>query len=201
MSSDPSSTDRKPIVGWVEYVALPAWNIRRLRAKMDTGAKTSALHVENVVELGHGMVRFDVVRKRGTGSTVHVETKIQRRGKVRSSNGHYTTRIFVTTELVFAGMHRTVEFSLVDRNSMIHRVLLGRTALKEVLVDVNGQYRQTERSPLKKLKKLKKLKQKMGKLRTGKVTLIPSAHKSKSPKRSSRDADPFGGNDPDATDE
>jgi hypothetical protein len=142
MSSDPSSPETKPIVGWVEYVALPAWGIRRLRAKMDTGAKTSALHVENVVELGNDLVGFDVVRNRGTRSTVHVETKIRRRGRVRSSNGHYTTRIFVATLLEFAGMQRLVEFSLVDRNSMIHRVLLGRTALKEVLVDVTGHHRQ-----------------------------------------------------------
>jgi len=168
---------------------------------MDTGAKTSALHVENVVELGHGMVGFDVVRKRGASSTVHVETKIQRRGKVPSSNGQYAKRIFVTTELVFAGLHRTVEFSLVDRNSMIHRVLLGRTALKEVPVDVNGQYRQTKRSPLKMVKKLKPAKHKQSKLRTGKATVIPSPHKSKSPKRSSQDRDLLDGNDPDATDE
>ena len=156
---------------------------------MDTGAKTSALHVENVVELGNDMVRFDVVRKRGTGNTVHVETKIRRRGRVRSSNGHYSTRIFVTTELVFAGMQRTVEFSLVDRNSMIHRVLLGRTSLKEVLVDVNGQYRQTKRSPRPKSHKRAKSP---GLLKTHKhpkdLSSSKLAGKSKRSKRSPRDS-------------
>lgn len=123
---------------------------------MDTGAKSSALHVENVEELGHGMVGFDVVLDRKRRTTVHVETKIQRRGRVRSSNGHYTTRIFVKSDLVFAGMHRSVEFSLVDRTAMIHRVLLGRTALTEVLVDVTGRYRQKKRDKLKTKKKSKK---------------------------------------------
>lgn len=133
---------------------------------MDTGAKTSALHVENVVELAKGMVKFDVVRNRGTSNTTHVKTKIHRRGRVRSSNGHFATRIFVQTQLVFAGMERTVEFSLVDRTSMIHRVLLGRTSLTEVLVDVNGRYRQ---EPIQRVAKKKGVKKTTKKKQVRKV--------------------------------
>lgn len=125
---------------------------------MDTGAKSSALHVENVVELGHGMVRFDIVRHRESSRIKHIETRIRRRGRVRSSNGHYATRIFVETEIIFAGIRRRIELSLVDRASLIHRLLLGRTSLTDVLVDVNGRYRQASGHKIKKAKKAKKAK-------------------------------------------
>jgi len=107
---------------------------------MDTGAKTSALHVENIVELGHGHVSFNVVLNRKTRRLVHVKARIRRRGRVKSSNGHYSTRIFVATELTIGEIERTVEFSLVDRATMIHRILLGRSALEGILVDVKRRY-------------------------------------------------------------
>ena len=58
-------TGREPIViGWTELVDLPEWGIKDLRAKVDTGARTSALHVENIEELPRGYVRFDVILHR-----------------------------------------------------------------------------------------------------------------------------------------
>lgn len=143
---------------------------------MDTGAKTSALHVENVVELGKGMVRFDIVRNRESSRIKHIETKIKRRGRVRSSNGQYAVRIFVETEIIFAGLRHRIELSLVDRASLIHRLLLGRTALTEVLVDVNGRYRQTTGHRLRKAKKAKKVK-KVKRVKTSRPSLDhASAH-------------------------
>lgn len=133
-------------------MSLPAWGIGRVRAKMDTGAKTSALHVENIVELGHGRVRFDVVPNRRSHRRVHVETKIRRRARVRSSNGHYSMRLFVATELILGDIERNVEFSLVDRCEMIHRVLLGRTALDDILVDPTRRYRHDSRRKHKRPK-------------------------------------------------
>ncbi|MFT6081779.1 MAG: hypothetical protein ACJAQZ_003853 [Planctomycetota bacterium] len=145
---------------------------------MDTGAKTSALHVENVIEHDDGLVEFDVVRNRGTSNTTHVKTKIHRRGRVRSSNGQFATRVFVQTKLAFAGMESTVEFSLVDRTSMIHRVLLGRTSLTEVLVDVNRRYRQ---KPIGRTAPNKTVKQKAAKKKATKK----KARKGKKPKPAS----------------
>ena len=49
------------LIGWTEYVDLPEWGITRVRAKVDTGARSSALHVENIKELPRGRIRFDVV--------------------------------------------------------------------------------------------------------------------------------------------
>jgi hypothetical protein len=126
------------VIGWNEVVDLPDWQIRRLRAKVDTGARTSALHVENIEELPRGHVRFDVVLHRARRDRrVAVETRIVRRGRVRSSSGHYTTRIFVATRVRLGPIEREIELSLVDRGPMIYRMLLGRSALAgHVLVDV-----------------------------------------------------------------
>jgi ribosomal protein S6--L-glutamate ligase len=131
---------REPIViGWTELVDLPDWKIRRLRAKIDTGARTSALHVERIQELAGGRVRFDVVLHREKRDRrVHVTTRIVKRGRVRSSNGETETRYFVRTRMRLGPVERDVEVSLVDRGKMIHRMLLGRTALSgPFLVDVD----------------------------------------------------------------
>lgn len=133
--------DGSLIVGWTEYVTLPDWGIPAIRAKMDTGARSSALHVEDIEAVGRGHVAFDVVidRKR-SHRRKRVTARVERRSRVRSSNGEYETRWFVSTTLHMGPLEREVEFSLVDRSKMIHRVLLGRTALERVYVDVSHRY-------------------------------------------------------------
>lgn len=145
------------VVGWTEYVALPDWGIPAVRAKMDTGARSSALHVEDIRDLGGGRVRFDVVLDRRRDRRVrHVTARIRRRSRVRSSNGEYTTRIFVATRMRLGPVEREVEFSLVDRTKMIHRVLLGRTALERIYVDVSHRYLLGRPRRKKKKKKVAK---------------------------------------------
>ncbi|MFT5287705.1 MAG: hypothetical protein ACI8W3_000907 [Myxococcota bacterium] len=126
-------------IGWTEFVDLPDWNIRKLLAKVDTGARTSALHVENIEELPRDFVRFDVVLHREKRDRrIHVKAKIVRRGKVRSSTGVLTSRLFVETDLTIGPITKRIEVSLVDREKMIHRMLLGREALKgPILIDVD----------------------------------------------------------------
>jgi hypothetical protein len=130
------------IIGFVEHVDLPDWGITRLRAKVDTGARTSALHVSNIREVSGGRVRFDVrLHRQKTDRTVHVETKIRRRGRVKASSGDAQTRIFVTTTLRIGQVEREVEVSLVDRGKMIFRMLIGRSGLgKSILVDPNRRH-------------------------------------------------------------
>jgi hypothetical protein len=126
------------VIGWNEYVALPEWGVSRLRAKVDTGARSSALHVEDIEELGGGRVAFHVILHRHKRDRrVRVETRIRRRGRVRASTGHYETRLFVSTPVRIGPAEREVELSLVDRERMIFRMLLGRTALAGFLVDVS----------------------------------------------------------------
>jgi len=142
------------VIGWTELVELPEWGIRRLRAKVDTGARTSALHVENIEELPRGWVRFDVVLHRlKRDRRIHVRAKISRRGAVRSSTGHRTQRLFVETLLRLGPVEKRVEVSLVDRQKMIHRMLLGRAALTgPFLIDVDRRMTQQRKKKARRKK-------------------------------------------------
>ena len=118
------------VIGWSELIDLPDWRIRGLRAKIDTGARSSALHVEALEVLPRGYVRYKVVCHRDNHDRrVTVIEKITRRSRVRSSTGEYTMRYFVKTRLRLGGIEREVEVSLVDRGDMTFRMLIGRTAL------------------------------------------------------------------------
>ncbi len=140
------------VIGFAELVDLPEWGIVGLRGKIDTGAKTSALHVSNIREIGNGRVGFDVrLHRRRVDRTVHVEAKILRRGRVRPSSGHAQTRLFVETTLRIGPLQRIIELSLVDRENMIYRMLVGRTAIGSgVLVDPSRRYALTKRTPARK---------------------------------------------------
>jgi len=113
-----------------------------LRAKIDTGARSSALHVENIRELGAGRVRFDVRLSRSESDRrVTVESRIARRGHVRPSSGEPEERIFVAVKVRIGPVEREIELSLVDRGRMIYRMLIGRRALAHAfLVDPGRRY-------------------------------------------------------------
>ena len=130
------------VIGVTEYVDIPAWRILRLRAKIDTGARSSALHVENIRELGGGRVRFDVRLSRNESDRrVTVEARIARRGQVRPSSGEQEERIFVAVKVRIGPVEREIELSLVDRGRMIFRMLIGRRALAHAfLVDPGRRY-------------------------------------------------------------
>jgi hypothetical protein len=130
------------VIGVTEYVDIPAWRILRMRAKIDTGARSSALHVENIRELPAGRVRFDVrLSRKETERRVTVEARITRRGQVRPSNGEQEERIFVAVKVRIGPIEREIELSLVDRGRMIFRMLIGRRALAHAfLVDPGRRY-------------------------------------------------------------
>ncbi len=139
----------KTLVGWSEYVDLPKWGVSGLKAKIDTGARTSALHVEDIEPVRGGRVRFVVVvHKEKRDRHVRVEARVVRRSRVRSSSGHYESRYFVATTLRLGGVERKIEVSLVDREKMRFRMLIGRTALAGAFV-VDPSKR---RSPRKRTK-------------------------------------------------
>jgi hypothetical protein len=129
----------KLVVGWLESVELPEWRISDLTAKLDTGARSSALHVEALRHEGDGWVRFDVVLEPAT-ELRHVRARIVREGRVRSSTGHFSHRVFVRTVLRLGELEREIELSLVDREQMQYRMLVGRTSLKGVLVNPSRRH-------------------------------------------------------------
>ena len=130
---------KKTVVGWRERVDLPEWGVKGILAKVDTGARTSAIHVENVRHTDPGHVAFEVVRSRKPGGErVTVEAKIVRETRIRSGTGHFQERIVVATTMRLGKKERRIEATLVSRMDMICRMLIGRTALEgDFLVDVS----------------------------------------------------------------
>jgi ribosomal protein S6--L-glutamate ligase len=130
------------VIGVAEYVDFPDWGVRRLRARVDTGARTSALHVESVRELSGGRVRFEVrLKKSDSGARVTVTARVARRAPVRASTGQVEPRLFVRVWIELGGREQRIEVGLVDRSSMEYRMLLGRSALEHrYLVDVTKRY-------------------------------------------------------------
>jgi hypothetical protein len=135
-------TKPKTTLGWVEHIDLPEWGIAALPAKLDTGARTSALHVRNVREVGQGNVRFEFVpEKHGTYLHQSVVAPIHRTTYVRSSTGAREPRYIVRTQLVLGTVKKTIEVSLASRDSMRFRMLLGRQALRrDFLVNVSRKH-------------------------------------------------------------
>ncbi len=151
-------TDPAPIIfGWRERVDLPAWGVRRLLAKADTGARSSAVHAENIQHRPNGLVAFDVIHSRTHPDRfVRVEAPIVRETVVRSSTGHTTERIVVSTTLRAGPFEREVEMTLVSRELMSCRLLIGRTAMAPipdaapVLVDPARSYLLTPKKQTRK---------------------------------------------------
>lgn len=116
------------IIGWRERVELPDWSLK-LKAKADTGAKSSAIDCADITELPGNRVRFTVRLDRKDKKLITLEEEIKLRKRVRSSDGKSGDRIFVSTTLRLAGIEKQIIISLVSRKRMIHRLLLGREAL------------------------------------------------------------------------
>lgn len=136
------AVSNKVVIGWTEYVDLPDWGIGPLHAKIDTGARTSALHVEDLTPLPDGQVLFHVILSRKLAhKRVEVCAPVTRWGRVRSSTGHYSMRCFVATRVRIGPIEKEIEVSLISRERMLYRMLLGRQALaKEFVVDVTRRH-------------------------------------------------------------
>ena len=128
------------VLGWREWVALPRLGLPALKAKIDTGAKTSALHAFSIETFGPAeapRVRFGV-HPVDYNSDVEVwcTAKVVDRRYVRSSNGQAEHRYIIETPIRIAGREWPIEVSLSNRHTMAHRMLLGRGALEAQSVNV-----------------------------------------------------------------
>ncbi len=128
----------KLIIGWSERIALPDWGIEGVRAKVDTGARSCALHVENLRHAGRGWVTFEVViRQRKQNRIKRVRARAVKWARVRSSTGDYAERCFVKTTMRLGPVEKEIELSLVSRGEMLFSMLIGRKALEhDFVVDV-----------------------------------------------------------------
>jgi len=135
----PDKVNGKTVVGWSEYVDFVDWGINDLKAKVDTGARTSALHVEDIQRINDNEVLFHVVlHRRHMDRRVAVHAEVVKWARVRSSTGVYKKRPFVRTRVRIGHVEKEIEISLVSREQMMFRMLLGRKALeKDFVVDVS----------------------------------------------------------------
>ncbi len=129
------------IIGWREWVSFPELKIKTIKAKVDTGARTSALHVSNI----------KISKKTKTVSfTIHpvqrhrlpiINTKAVLVGEraVKSSNGDTTIRPVIETKLKIGKKSYSIELTLMNRDLMGFRLLLGRSALTERYQVNSGQ--------------------------------------------------------------
>lgn len=120
--------------GWREWVGLPELGIARIKAKVDTGARTSALHAFEVrpfTEDGVERVEFRIHPVQKDNDTViSCQADILDQRKVTDSGGHSEVRFVIRTELHVGQYHWPIEATLTARDDMLFRMLLGRTALK-----------------------------------------------------------------------
>ena len=136
------------VIGWREWVLLPQWDLA-MRAKADTGARSSAIDCASIEEIPGNRVRFTVRLSRKSERTLTLEEPIAMRKRVRSSSGVGHDRYFVETTLRLGAREKRILVSLTHRKRMIHRMLLGREALTgDFLVDSSVDHWATPRSKL-----------------------------------------------------
>jgi len=130
-------------LGWREWVKLPDLGIDCVKAKVDTGARTSALHAfytERFERDGRPWVRFGVhPRQQDDDTIIHCEALIIEERIVTDSGGHRESRPVIQTSLVIGQEVRNVEMTLTDRDSMLFRMLVGRTSISDGILVSPGQ--------------------------------------------------------------
>ena len=135
----------KVIVGSEEWCSFPILGIPTIKARVDSGAKTSALHAINIapfIKEGENWVKFDINPIQNNVKTIiHCESKLIDKRIVKSSSGFREQRYVIGSELEIGGKNWPIEITLTNRDSMGFRMLLGREAMSgRVLVDPEQKY-------------------------------------------------------------
>lgn len=124
-----------PLIGWREWVRLPELNIDKIKAKIDTGARTSALHAFSLkpfVADGKNKIHFDIhPLQHNTSHVVTCVADIVDKRLVTDSGGHAEERYVIETPIIIAGQTWAIEITLTERENMLFRMLLGRSALRK----------------------------------------------------------------------
>ncbi len=121
-----------PRIGWREWVSFPKLNISNIKAKIDTGARTSVLHATSIFPFqlrGKEFIRFTIHPKHDTTPIVSEAAVIDKR-YIADSSGHRELRYVIETHITLGELSWPIELTLSNRNTMLFRLLLGRTAIQ-----------------------------------------------------------------------
>lgn len=137
-------------VGWKEYAALPELNVDRIHVKIDTGARTSAIHTQSHKVFTRGKkqwVRFILAPYQDDDdTTIECECPVKDQRVVTSSNGQKSERIVIETQMVMGTLTRDIEVTLVCRQKMKFRMLLGRQAMQGMMVRPDRSHLTTKKN-------------------------------------------------------
>ena len=122
------------ILGWREWVVLPDLKVRKIKAKIDTGARTSSLQAFDLRKFRRGRqtwVSFSIhPLQRNTKKEIPVKARVVEERRVKSSNGEWTLRPVIRTTLAIEDRQWPIELTLINRDEMGFRMLLGREATR-----------------------------------------------------------------------
>lgn len=135
----------KTTLGWREWISLPELGIEAVKAKVDSGARSSALHtfeLETFSENGIARVRFSIHPYQHDASVVKTcVAELLDERNVTDSGGHTELRPVISTTLRLGGVTKKIEITLTNRENMKFRMLLGRTAMTgDFLIDPQRSY-------------------------------------------------------------
>ena len=144
------NSPKLPLIGWREWVMLPEFGITSIKAKIDTGARSSSIHAVNIEQFevdGLETVRFHIAPvQHDDGHLVQVEAKLLGQRSVTDSGGHREKRPVILTVVSLGGTPWPIELTLTNRDVMGFRMLLGRQAVRDrFLVDPGRSFLQTDK--------------------------------------------------------
>lgn len=145
MNSSENRIAELTLVGWREFLSLPELGIRRIKAKVDTGARSSSLHATQIESFQVGeqeYVRFQVTPlQRSDRKVITAQAPVLEYRHIRSSSGQASERPVILTSVQILGHRWEIELTLADRSEMGFRMLLGREAVRgRCLVDPGRSY-------------------------------------------------------------
>jgi hypothetical protein len=162
---DIEAKTKSTIIGWREWVSLPTLGLTAIKAKIDSGAKTSSLHAFDIFleeEAGKTYVLFKIhPLQNNSALVISCRALMVDRRIVTDSGGHREERYVIRTTLLMANIKKKIELTLTNRESMKYRMLIGREALNQFYIDPSQSYL-TGKS-IKQRRFLKELRLQLGK--------------------------------------
>ena len=140
-----TKSKEKLIIGWREWVSLPDLGIKKIKAKIDTGARSSSLHATDLkfyTRNGRDFVKFNIYpEQRNSKKMVSTHSRVLEFRNVKSSNGQTERRPVILTDMELMGERWPIELTLTNRDEMGFRMLMGRESFrKTMLVDAGNSY-------------------------------------------------------------